>query len=283
MKPQSVASGLLLIAALCAGGTVTAKDHDDDVVLALGDSVAFGYITQAGYEYGNPDNFVGFPDYVAGLLRLDVVNASCPGETTSSFLSATGEDFNCRPFRATFPLHVAYSSTQIGFAAKYLRKHRDLRLVTITLGANDLFLLQAGCASDPNPPLCLQTGVPTVLATVAANIETILRDVRATGYDGAIVVTNYYSLDYSDADVTGLITDLNKAIAAHAGAYRAGVADLFTAFRNVAESRFGGKTCVAGLLNASPQGQGQCDVHPSQSGHRLIAQAIAHASAHSRW
>jgi lysophospholipase L1-like esterase len=288
MKPLSVVALLLLIAALCAGGTVAAKEHDDDVVLALGDSVAFGYITQAGFEYGNPDNFVGFPDYVASGLRLDVVNASCPGETTSGFLSATGADFNCRPFRANFPLHVAYRSTQLGFATQYLRKHRDLRLVTITLGANDLFLLQAGCASDPNPPLCIQTGLPAVLATIAANVQTILEDVSATGYDGAIVVTNYYSLDYSDDAVTGLTALLNQAIAAPVLALkskRVVVADLFNAFKTVASNSLpiAGKTCNVGLLNASPQDQFLCDVHPSQSGHRLIAQTIARASAHAHW
>src|SRR5688572_25253020 len=100
MKPTFVASWLLLIATFCASGTVAAKGNDDDVALALGDSLAFGLITQAGYGYVNPDNFVGFPDYLAGLLRLDVVNASCPGETTSSFLSATADDSLCRPFRA---------------------------------------------------------------------------------------------------------------------------------------------------------------------------------------
>jgi hypothetical protein len=60
------------------------------------------------------------------------------------------------------------------------------------------------------------------------------------------------------------------------------VADLFTAFRTAA-SLFTGKTCNAGLLNASPQNQFLCDVHPSQSGHRLIAQAIARATSRSDW
>jgi phospholipase/lecithinase/hemolysin len=40
---------------------------------------------------------------------------------------------------------------------------------------------------------------------------------------------------------------------------------------------FGGKTCNAALLNASAQNQLLCDVHPSQSGHKLIAETIAHA------
>jgi lysophospholipase L1-like esterase len=284
LKPLSAVPRLLLVAALCTGSTAAAKDRDDALALALGDSVAFGYITQAGFEYGNPDNFVGFPDYVGSLLRLDVVNAACPGETTSSFLSPTGVDNGCRAFRAQLPLHVAYSSTQLAFATDYLRRHRDVRLVTITLGANDGFLLAGACASRLDPAACIQAGLPTLLATVEANMQTILADLRATGYGGVIVVTNYYSLDYSDAAGTGLTASLNEAIAARAAAFGAVVADLFTAFRTVAsEPLFAGKTCNAGLLNASPQNQFLCDVHPSQSGHRLIAQAIARAGGRSDW
>jgi hypothetical protein len=88
--------------------------------------------------------------------------------------------------------------------------------------------------------------------------------------------------NYSDAAGTGLTASLNGAIAAPAAAFGAVVADLFTAFRIVASKPiFTGRTCNAGLLNASPQNQFLCDVHPSQSGHRLIAQAIARAPGRS--
>ncbi|HSY97270.1 MAG TPA: hypothetical protein VK793_16730, partial [Steroidobacteraceae bacterium] len=71
---------------------------------------------------------------------------------------------------------------------------------------------------------------------------------------------------------------LNSAVVAPAQAYGAVVADLFDAFKNVASNpAFGGKTCNAALLNASAQNQLLCDVHPSQSGHKLIAETIAHA------
>ena len=284
MTPRTAASALVLIALLTVGGSVSARENDDAVALALGDSVAFGFITQAGYEYGNPDNFVGFPDYVGGLLRLDVVNASCPGETTSGFLSATGDDNGCRPYRANFPLHVGYGATQRGFATTYLRRHHNVRLVTITLGANDGLLLQRDCASDPNPALCIQAGLPALLARVAMNMQTILGDLRETGYRGVIVVTNYYSPNYADAAGTALIAALNAAIVAPADSYGAAVADLFTAFGTATNTPiFAGNSCRAGLLNASPQNQFLCDVHPSQSGHRLIARAVSRAAQRSRW
>jgi lysophospholipase L1-like esterase len=245
--------------------------------LALGDSVVFGFITQAGFEYGNPVNFIGFPDYVGRALRLDNTNAACPGETTASFLSETADDTGCRLFRSLAPLHVPYASTQSGFALAFLASHRQTRLVTILLGANDVFLLQNACAGDPG---CFANGLPQVLASVSANMATILHEIRAAGFRGVIVVENYYSLDYSDPAGTGITELLNQALAAPAAAFGAVVADVFRAFEIAASNPFaGGQTCRAGLLNASPQNQLTCDVHPSQSGQQLIAQAVEAAYA----
>jgi hypothetical protein len=44
--------------------------------LALGDSLAFGVIAADGFAYVNPNNFIGYPDYVGGDLRLDTANAA---------------------------------------------------------------------------------------------------------------------------------------------------------------------------------------------------------------
>ena len=101
-----------LAAALCIGGTAAANERDQ--ALVLGDSVAFGYIASAGFEYINPDNFVGFANRLDNMV-LDAVDAGCPGETTGSFLSATAPDNGCRDFRARFPLHVAYGGHADGF------------------------------------------------------------------------------------------------------------------------------------------------------------------------
>jgi lysophospholipase L1-like esterase len=274
MRLLRVFSCMCLVAAACVGGTAAAKEGGQ--ALILGDSVAYAYIDSAGYEYIDPGNFLGFADVLDNTLRVDSVDAGCPGETTGSFLSSTAVDNGCRAFRARFPLHVAYGGTQLEFATAYLQRHRDVRLVTITLGANDGFLLEAACLPQPDPTACIEAGLPTLLATVEGNLQIILAGLRATGFGGAIVITNYYSLDYSDAAGTGLTALLNGALAAPAAAYGAVVADLFTAFKTAATgAAFSGKTCNAGLLNASVHNQLLCDVHPSQSGHRLIANAIA--------
>lgn len=104
------------------------------------------------------------------MLRLATTNASCPGEATGGFLSSTGADNGCRAFRQQAPLHVAYGSTQLLFAEGFLGAHLNTRLVTIGLGANDVFLLQQKCANDPNPQQCIGAGLPDVLATIAGNV-----------------------------------------------------------------------------------------------------------------
>ena len=261
-----------------AAGSAAADDHEGAWALALGDSVVFGYIIQAGHQYVNARNFIGSPEYFADALHLNVANAGCPGEATSSFLSSTGADNGCRAFRSEFPLHVAYNSTQLAFATTFLKNHPAVRLVSIGLGANDFFLLEETCAANPNPSQCINAGLPATLAEVASNMATILADLRAAGFGGVLIIVNYYSLDYSDPVGTGITELLNQAIAAPAKAYGAVVADVFTAFgKVVANPAIGGKTCNAGLLNVNPQDQTLCDVHPSQSGQQLIAKTIARA------
>jgi len=268
------------------GGSALADDRDGARGLSLGDSVVFGFITQAGHAYVNPINFIGYPEYDSFLLSLGIANAACPGETSGSLLSATAADNGCRAFRSAFPLHVPYSSTQIAFATDYLRHHRDVRVVTIGIGANDLFLLQDSCATDPNPTACITAGLPAVLLSVGANMAQILLDLRSTGYGGEIAIVNYYSLDYSDAANTEITQLLNQTLAAPAKSFGAVVADVFSAFQKVVSNPvIAGKTCNAGLLNVNPQDptEATCDVHPSQSGQRLIAETVARAVKDRSW
>ncbi len=250
-----------------AGTPAEAKDRP---YLALGDSVVFGFITQAGFAYVNPDNFVGYPSYADAALRLAAANAACPGETTSGFISSSGVDNGCRPYRAAFPLHVAYTSTQLDFATRFLQTNPNTPLVTIGLGANDLFLLQSDCFGFPT---CIMNGLPQVLATISSNMNTILGSLRAAGFRGVLIVVNYYSLDYTDPLDTTITALLNQALASAAAVHGAVVADVFSAFQAAASSA-GGKPCNAGLLNASPQSQFTCDVHPSQSGQQLLAATV---------
>ena len=86
---------------------------------------------------------------MARALHIQVSNASCPGETTASFYVPGAPSNGCENspgssigYRTEYPLHVQYWGTQMQYALKYLAVHRHTRLVTIDIGANDVFLCQ---------------------------------------------------------------------------------------------------------------------------------------------
>ena len=246
--------------------------------LALGDSVAFGYTPPAVTPlatYFNASNFVGYPEMVARALALQDVNSSCPGEATGGFISLSSPDDNgcLTGYRLHFPLHVSYSTSQLDFALQFVKAHSTtLKLVTIDLGANDVFRLQRACGFVP---ACIANGLPAVLATNQANLEFIFGALRAAGYHNKIVALTYYALDYGAAGAAGTMA-LNQPMINAAGAFHVRIASGFDAFQPLAAAN-GGSSCAAGLIIALPAGG--CDVHPTQLGHSLLAASILAAIA----
>src|SRR6266850_8518504 len=86
------AAVLFVLAAAPASAT-----SGGDSYLALGDSVPFGF--NPLLDASNASNFVGYPEIVAQRLNIEEVNATCPGEAAGGFLSLTGTDNVCRPYR----------------------------------------------------------------------------------------------------------------------------------------------------------------------------------------
>jgi len=276
IRMRAAAIGLVMAASATLATAGSSDTQQNPPFLALGDSVAFGFITQDGFAFINPDNFIGYPAYVGAELHLDAVNAACPGETTGSFITGTLPDNGCRGYRSAYPLHVAYTGSQLEFATTFLKTHWNTQLVTIGLGANDFFLLEAACSGDPT---CIQAGLPGVINTITLNMDTILRSLRATGFRGVLIVVTYYSLDYTSAFDTAAASSINLALTTAAKTHGAVIADVFSAFQKAASTSFaGGKTCNAGLLNVNPQNTLLCDVHPAQSGHQLIADVVEAAT-----
>jgi lysophospholipase L1-like esterase len=243
--------------------------------LALGNSVAFGYSPLL--DHRNADNFIGYPTPVAAALKETLTNAACPGETSSHFISLGGSDNGCGAYRADFPLHVAYSSatqTQLAFADEFLQSHPKTLMVSINIGANDLFVLERECNENVK---CILSGLPAMLATLSTNLDTIYGHIRnLDGYHHQLVALTYYSPNYSDPTNTNVISQANRVVANRTLAWGGIVADGFAAFA-AASSAYGGDTCVAGLrivLSSSPL---TCDIHPSPAGRNLLAQAIVNA------
>jgi lysophospholipase L1-like esterase len=274
---------LISVAAVFALGAVPAQADtgrgdggEGQRYLALGDSVPFGFSPLK--DPSDADNFVGYPEVVADRLDLRDVNATCPGEATGGFLSLTGTDNVCRPYRAGAPLHVQYTSSQMAFALQYLRAHKhSTQLVTLTLGANDYFRYLKDCAVSADFGTC-PLGLNGVFGVMRANLDTIFTKIRATGYRGLIVGVTYYALSYSDpASVAGAQALNAQMIAAGAG-HGVLIASGFDAWAPVATAA-GGDSCIAGLLiRLTPT---SCDVHPTPLGRDLLAQAVLNTVAAS--
>jgi lysophospholipase L1-like esterase len=171
------------------------------------------------------------------------------------------------------------------FATAHLRTHPETRLVTLTLGANDFFRLENVCgaefALDTDYPAddiaaCVAPGIPSMLGTTTANLNTIFAGIRATGYKGLIVAVTYYSLTYPDRSGAAL---LNGPMIAVAKTYNVVIASGVEAWRAPATAA-GGDSCVAGLLlPAFPPGTPGCDVHPTPLGRDVLADAVVSAIA----
>jgi lysophospholipase L1-like esterase len=271
-----VAAGLM--PALPASAAPVAGPAANGTYLALGDSVAFGYVPPDAVpapNYRSANSFVGYPEDVGRALRLGVWNASCPGETTASMLVAGAQSNGCENspgspigYRTQFPLHVQYRGTQMEYALKYLAVHRHTVLVTIDIGANDAFLCQEMTADVCTSPAELRALVQEIQANLTA-IYTQIRDVAH--YQGLLVALTYYSLSYSSPAAEQGALLLNSVITAVTTAFGGKVADGFGAFEGPSMA-FGGDPCAAGLLIKLPDGT--CNIHPSPAGHLLLAQAI---------
>ena len=240
--------------------------------LALGDSVAFGFdpLVVAAGGASDPTHFVGYPEALATVLPLSLTNASCPGEASGGFISLVSPlDNGCRQYRSVFPLHASYSTAQLDFAIGYLHAHPRAKLITIDLGANDLFVLQRVCRGDNG---CVLAGLPALLATLRGNLQTIYAQLRSDGgFHGRLVALSYYALDYGDPTQVAVISAINGVVASVTSAQPAGfVADGFAAY--AAASGPSGSPCAAGLLIRLSATT--CDVHPSPAGRDVLAEAI---------
>ena len=280
-------TAVFVVAAIAAigPGTVSANpvtgSDANGTFLALGDSVAFGYVPPEAVPAPNylvAHTFVGYPEYLAQRLNVRVSNAACPGETTASLLFPGAQSNGCENslgspvgYSTLYPLHVQYQGTQMDYALHYLAAHKHTRLITIDIGANDVFLCQ-----ETTPDHCTSPAeLGAVANEIAGNLATVFHDLRfVAGYDGPIVALTYYSLSYSDSAQIVATEFLNSVIAGVTTTNGGIVADGFTAFQGPSFA-FGGDPCAAGLLIKLPDGT--CNIHPSPTGQRLLAAAIAAA------
>jgi lysophospholipase L1-like esterase len=262
----------LLIATISWGPAAFAQTG----YLALGDSIPFGLnpLLLPPLAPFSLDNFKGYPTSVASSLGLPLVNASRVAETSVSLISGLQSDrLPYPPWSPSYPVFVPYRGSQAVFAVNYLRANPNTRLVTISIGGNDLGVLQLKCGSNT---LCILTNMGATLSLVAENLANLLRRIRqASDYDGPIVTLTYYAFNYQDAQTVLAFAALNSVLASVTLAHGGQVADGFGAFL-AASAGHRGDACAAGLLVKLPNGT--CDTHPSPEGHRVLAQAVLNAA-----
>jgi lysophospholipase L1-like esterase len=218
---------------------------------------------------GPASDYVGYPELAAPRLHLALTNLSCPGQASGGFIALGGADNGCFLFRAAVGLHTNYRGSQLHAALAFLTAHPNTRLVTLTLGANDLFL----CAKATADGCLAPQEIAATLATLAVNLGTALRAIRSV-YHGPLVAVTYYTTDFANPALTLPIQALDLVLSRVTRAFGGTVADGYAPFER-ASAPFGGNACAAGLLIALPGGT--CDIHPSTAGARLLARAVVKA------
>ena len=275
-----------ILAALLAAGPASAAKHkpipkNAPVVagsgyLALGDSETFGYMESAvvpAPNYGDAASFLGYPELLASELHLKLANAACPGETSTSLINPSGQSNGCENslgnphvgYRIAYPLHVSYHGSQLAYAASYLKAHKNVRLVSLMIGANDGLI----CIETTKDGCTSSSELQAVTTQLTANVTKILTTIRRIAhYRGQLVIVNY---DSPLISFNPRVVLLNQAIDTAAKPFGVEVADGFGEFQT-ADADSGGSPCVAALL--TQLSMGGCGIHPSYAGQSLLAQAV---------
>jgi lysophospholipase L1-like esterase len=247
--------------------------------LALGDSVTFDYQEPTVVptpNYHKASTFLGYPEMLGSELHLRVVNVACPGETSASLIKPSAPSNGCENsvtpgavlYRKSFPLHVHYNGSQLGYAVSYLKAHGNVTLVSLMIGANDLFRCQ-----KTTKDFCISE-YKGVIKKVARNVKTMLGAIRNKAhYKGQIVIVNYYS-PLTLALYATVIKQLNRSVDRAARPFHVEIADGFGEFAAAARHS-ASDPCKAGLLTQLLGGG--CGVHTSYAGAALLAQAVEKA------
>lgn len=230
--------------------------------LALGDSVA------AGVGASRPG--LGYVPLVADALR------SARG---------CGDDQTLGCLRELVDLSVSGATTttliadQLPAATSLLQARNsnatptdDVRLITLTIGVNDLFRPVLAACQDPTAPAC-STTVATQLQQVATNLGVVLGRLRAAaGRDTTIAVTAYYNGLAAPGCPAAALRGLAQVVLEGGPGVPAGINDII---RQTAAAS-GAVVVETAAVVAPAEVRPDC-LHPTDQGHADIAAAVTAA------
>jgi lysophospholipase L1-like esterase len=230
--------------------------------LALGDSVAAG----VGAPLGG-----GYPELLAGLLSRDRCGAG----------AAVGCRFALDNISVSGATTLTLIAAQLPEAVAVLQARNgnrnpadDVRLITLTIGGNDLFrpIIDA-CGGGPT--IECTTVIATQFAQVQTSYQQILGALRAAAGPGTtIAVMTYYNALVGDCELPDELIPFADIVLEGGGPLPAGVNDIIRAVSGA----FGAVTVDSGDVVGAGELVGDC-LHPNAAGHAAIAGAFADAVA----
>ncbi len=272
LAPLALAT-LLISAQVSLAGSMT--------YLSIGDSVAFGETTFTNNPSNGDRGFVAnYANYLAsqnGGVTPNVVNLAIDGETTSSFfsgssrvLSVPGEtNTSDAAWNTNYTANPSVSQNimmqQSILSAKAAGS--PVGVVTISLGANDLFTLAASTAFQTASPASQQAQLIQTLGNIANNYATVLGEIHVLAPNAKVFTLGEYNPfpgepgNPLNAIAGPAIQGLNATIEALAAKFGANYVDTYSPFVGH-ESAY---TYIAALPG---------DVHPNALGYAVIAGQI---------
>ncbi len=283
---------LAVAAAVAVPPAFAAKPSFPRYYLALGDSLSVGYQPNAngtGIETDRGYTNKLFALEAKRVKKLQLVELGCPGDTTTSLLTGTGNSQNATKFRCN-----RKGGSQLKAAVAFLKRHHragQVPLITIDIGANDVEActtagsLTAIVACVTNGESAIKSNTPKILGALKAAAPRGTKFAAMNLYDPAL--SGYFSANSADKAlasasvplIQAINGDINAANAA-AGFKTADVADAFNTYNQSATVSYAGQTIPVNVAyvcawtwacTTPPVGP---NIHANDNGYSVIAQVF---------